>query len=269
MGHDRVSRDDSAGDLERVDTAGAGCLAHQPIDRPQHTRPELLEAALRKLLEQAAKALDQALSLDPHDLGVLCLRGKLHLLQKEFPEGQEVFEQVLALDKEEDYTMWGLVGKGIALEKTSGAKAAEKAFNKVFKIAESPTLKEYEDRADAFAFFHDYERVEEDLKQAIALGNKAPLPYNSLAWLYTQYLLTDENLHQAIEFAKQAVELEGKGARRGQFLDTLGWIYFKLERYDEALGALEEALRLFPISQELRYHKRRIKRAQKKKKKQA
>lgn len=65
-------------------------------------------------------------------------------------------------------------------------------------------------------------------------------PHNALALnnLAYHYLLREVQISQALELAEQAVALERKYA----YLDTLGYAYYLVGRYEEALTLLEEAL---------------------------
>ena len=43
----------------------------------------------------------------------------------------------------------------------------------------------------------------------------------------------------ALELAQNAIKLEPRSAA---YLDTIGWIYFKMDEYDEALKYIRESL---------------------------
>ena len=49
----------------------------------------------------------------------------------------------------------------------------------------------------------------------------------------------DKDIDFALELAQYAISLEPKSAA---YLDTIGWIYFKLNHYDEALKYIKESL---------------------------
>lgn len=61
---------------------------------------------------------------------------------------------------------------------------------------------------------------------------------NALAYLYCE---EGVNLPQALVLAEEALEID---PLNGAYLDTLGWIYFKLGDYDQALMYLEKASQL-------------------------
>ena len=51
----------------------------------------------------------------------------------------------------------------------------------------------------------------------------------------------NENLNKALKMAKKAISLEPKNA---SYLDTIGWIYFKLNKIDKAKEYLESSLEI-------------------------
>ena len=62
--------------------------------------------------------------------------------------------------------------------------------------------------------------------------------YNNYAYSLVE---REENIEFALELAKNAIRLEPKSAA---YLDTLGWIYYKLSQYDEALFYIGESIGL-------------------------
>ena len=60
--------------------------------------------------------------------------------------------------------------------------------------------------------------------------------YNNYAYSLVE---RDENIEFALELAKNAIRLELKSAA---YLDTIGWIYYKLSNLDEALFYVKESI---------------------------
>lgn len=98
-----------------------------------------------------------------------------------------------------------------------------------------------EGRAPAVYYFYRgivYEKLrrfpamEADLKIAIELD-----PYNSiyLNYLGYKYSVEKRDLEKALGYITRALEDEPDNEA---YLDTLGWIYFQMEKYEEALGQL-------------------------------
>ncbi|MEE8524009.1 MAG: tetratricopeptide repeat protein [Thermoanaerobaculia bacterium] len=91
-----------------------------------------------------------------------------------------------------------------------------------------------------------YERTGER-QQAIATFERLieSSPNNAGALNYLGYMWAErgENLEQALSLIQRAIAIEPDS---GAFVDSLGWVYFQLGRYDQARQHLEWAARLVP-----------------------
>lgn len=85
-------------------------------------------------------------------------------------------------------------------------------------------------------------------KKALNLNPEYVSALNNLAYFYTQQ---DKNLNQALDLARRAKE---KAGNVPVVMDTLGWVYFKKELYDEALGELKNCIALQPQNPIFHYH---------------
>ncbi|MBL6432409.1 MAG: tetratricopeptide repeat protein, partial [Alphaproteobacteria bacterium] len=86
----------------------------------------------------------------------------------------------------------------------------------------------------------DWGPAEADFRQSLALSPDQPLVLN-----YLGYSLVDRGLKlsEALDMIRKAVELR---PRDGYIVDSLGWAYYKLGRYEEAVVELEKAVALRP-----------------------
>ncbi len=83
-----------------------------------------------------------------------------------------------------------------------------------------------------------YDLAEQQFKAVLTAD-----PLNSNAFNYLGYMLADRgvDLPQSVDYIKKALQLEpGNGA----YLDSLGWAYYKMNRYDLARPQLERAAQL-------------------------
>jgi len=80
-----------------------------------------------------------------------------------------------------------------------------------------------------------YDEAEEMFKRALSVDPHSPDVLN-----YFGYMLADRGvrLEEALGYIKQAVNVEPQS---GAFLDSLGWVYFKLGDYDLAEDNLRHA----------------------------
>ncbi len=72
--------------------------------------------------------------------------------------------------------------------------------------------------------------------------------YNNYAYSLVE---RDENIEFALELAKNAIRLEPKSAA---YLDTIGWIYFKLLKFDKALFYVRESIGIDSNNVTIREH---------------
>jgi Flp pilus assembly protein TadD len=82
--------------------------------------------------------------------------------------------------------------------------------------------------------------AEADFKQALVINPNQPQVLNYLGYSWVDMGM---NLDQALNMIKTAVDLRPND---GYIVDSLGWAYFKLSRYDEAVTQLERAVELKP-----------------------
>jgi tetratricopeptide (TPR) repeat protein len=82
----------------------------------------------------------------------------------------------------------------------------------------------------------DLDKAAELMKKAIELSPEAAEPYN-----YLGYMWVDKGLHleEAGALIRKALEIEPKN---GAYLDSLGWYYFKVGKFDDARRELLAAL---------------------------
>jgi len=80
-----------------------------------------------------------------------------------------------------------------------------------------------------------YDQAEQTFKKVLALD-----PQNASASNYLGYMLADRGirLEESLKYIQKALELD---PNNGAYLDSLGWAYFKMGKYDLAAPPLEKA----------------------------
>jgi len=127
---------------------------------------------------------------------------------------------------------------------------AEEAINKADQLSTKPEDKQY----TAFVKGSIYERqkkydiAEQEFKKI--LGSD---PQNAMTLNYYGYMLADRGvrLDEALGYIKKAVELD---PANGAYLDSLGWAYYKLGKYDQAEENLSKALQHTPNDPTVQEH---------------
>ncbi len=82
----------------------------------------------------------------------------------------------------------------------------------------------------------EYRLADVTFETALGLDSENALILNNYAYILSE---RNERLHDALEMALLANELD---ANNPYFLDTLGWVYFKLGRLNDAADAIELAI---------------------------
>ncbi len=103
-------------------------------------------------------------------------------------------------------------------------------------------------RGDSLGYLKRYDQAAQCYEQVLRRTPNNPLTLNNYA-----YLLAEANtrLDEAEAMANRALAAEPKNPI---YLDTLGWIYYRQGRYQQAVQLLEQAVQDAPQEPELRYH---------------
>ncbi|HPX62353.1 MAG TPA: tetratricopeptide repeat protein [Deltaproteobacteria bacterium] len=112
---------------------------------------------------------------------------------------------------------------------------------KVLQDVENRFLKEYKLHFRLAVIFDKLGQKQaaiDRMKIVLSINPKDPQALNFLGYSYAELGI---NLDEALLYIKQALELRPGD---GFFLDSLGWVYFKMKKYDLALRYLEEAARI-------------------------
>lgn len=103
-------------------------------------------------------------------------------------------------------------------------------------------------RGAAYAEMERWPDAEADLKAALKLEPDQPELLNFLGY---SWIDRGEHLAEALSMVKRAVASD---PRSGAMVDSLGWAYYKLGNYKEAVQKLEEAVELEAGDPEINFH---------------
>ncbi|MBV8206030.1 MAG: tetratricopeptide repeat protein [Acidobacteria bacterium] len=116
-------------------------------------------------------------------------------------------------------------------------KDAEETLAKAAPLSQKPEDRQYVQflLADTYDREKKYDEAEQIFRRLLAEDS-----HNAAVLNYFGYMLGDRGvrLEEALNYVKKAVELEPQNAA---YLDSLGWIYFKLGNYDQAEDNLRKA----------------------------
>ena len=188
-------------------------------DSPYRTRSLLGRVIAYERLEKTEDAigtLTTLLSETPDELDAVDMLGGLYRTKKDMPKAIAVYSAALGRIAKPEAPHWNLYfGRGVAYERNKEWALAEPDFLKALELLPANTTSA---RAK-------YERAQ-------------VLNYLAYSWV-DQGL----NIEKSFEMLKQAVALAPED---GAIVDSLGWAYYRLGKFDEATRELERAIELKP-----------------------
>lgn len=94
----------------------------------------------------------------------------------------------------------------------------------------------------------NWNQAEKDLTAALSYEPDQPYVLNYLGYSWADQ---GKNLDKAVEMIEKAARLRPTD---GAIIDSLGWVYFRLGKYNEAVETLEQAVELQPYEPEINDH---------------
>lgn len=156
--------------------------------------------------EEATKHLEAIVARRPKDIDALSALGNVQRSRKLYKESAETFTRVIALVPEPKRGDWTL----------------------------------FYFRGIAHERSKQWAKAEPDFKKALELYPEQPLVLNYLGYSWVDQGI---NLEEGEKLLRRAVELRPDD---GYIIDSLGWVHYRLGRYEEAVRELERAVDIRP-----------------------
>ncbi len=166
-------------------------------------------------------------------------------------EDRPTMEAVLEkLNERHPGNPWVVLNQGLFHYTGKNYEEAEQAFSMVEPMAMEKGLIPDDPDTPAmpavFYFWHGaalerLERIEEadrQFRRSLEVDEDFPEAQNYLAYMWAE---RGKNLEEGLELINRALEAQPDN---GAFVDTRGWIYFMMERYEDALSELKRAIEL-------------------------
>ncbi len=213
-----------------------------------HIRPDLVEARLLagEILEQqgrfdlATEALSSIPETSPWFVTAEIRRAET---QREAGDPESGIATLQALVAAEPDQIEAHSALGDALRSTERFAEAADAYGAAIALIDAPTAVHwvlYYTRGISLERSDQWDAAEADFRKALELEPDQPLVLN-----YLGYSLVEQrrDLDEALEMIEQAV----RGQRDdGYITDSLGWVLYRLGRYDEAVPHMLRAVELVP-----------------------
>jgi tetratricopeptide (TPR) repeat protein len=218
---------------------------------PEHPLAIVALASLfeaTKKYEMAIDAYDRIPEKSPLRRKAMIQRAlNLEVLEKK----SEAREALKALVNEKPEEIEGLFTYANVLRAGKDYNEATEVYSRIVKILGEPKREHW-----AIYYYRgmSYERAklwpsaEKDFQQALKLSPDNPQILNYLGYSWVD---RGEHLDQALDMIRKAVALRPKD---GYIIDSLGWAYYRLGKFEEAVVELEKAIALSPSDPTINDH---------------
>lgn len=215
---------------------------------PEATRPmaSLVGAYVRAGQPEKAKSfLDSVLENDPDNAFAQILLAQVYVQEQDLGKAEELFQVAIDRSPESSVVYTSLAGFYVA---QGNREAAEQTIDRgLEKLPEDLTLRltkaGFNERDGDFdAALDNYQRLYEATPNSPIVANN-----------FAATLIDHRQDLQSAEIALEAVQVL-LNSNIPQFQDTVGWVYYRLGRFQEALRYLEPAAEQLPNLPAIRYH---------------
>lgn len=164
--------------------------------------------------DEAIEHLKEVLADDPSDIRAYLALGRVYSVQQDFKSAAELYDQAVEVIGDPEPQHWNI----------------------------------YYQRGIAYERLKEWPRAEPNFKKALELYPDHPQVLNYLGYSWIDMNI---NLEEGMQLIRRAVELRPSD---GYIVDSLGWAYYKIGEYDEAVMHLERAVSLQPEDPVLNDH---------------
>lgn len=163
----------------------------------------------------------------------------------------EAIKHLKALVDANPEDMRGYLALGGVYASTENFRAAADVYDKAVEVLKTPTNANWNlfyQRGIAYERLKEWAKAEPNFRKALELFPNQPQVLNYLGYSWVDMNI---NLEEGLGMIKKAAELRPSD---GYIIDSLGWAYYRLGRYDDAVRELERAVSLKPDDPVLNDH---------------
>nr|WP_246272498.1 tetratricopeptide repeat protein [Phyllobacterium pellucidum] len=178
-----------------------------PADSPYSRDAKMqlaINLAILKRNDEAIAELNSLLGSDPQDMRTYLAIGSIYSQDKNFRQAAETYDKAVAALANPKREDWSI----------------------------------YYQRGIAYERLKEWDKAEPNFLKALDLYPDQPQVLNYLGY---SWIDMNMKLEQGLDLIKKAVAARPQD---GYIVDSLGWAYYRLGRYDEAVAQLEQAVKL-------------------------
>jgi len=219
--------------------------------RPDHIEAILLSASLLEDLERYDLAIENYARI-PRDNAAsdAAQLGRAEALRKsgKIDAAIEAIEQLAQARPDLPLVH---VTLGDTLRELDRFEEASKAYDRAVALLGEPAQGQwiiYFARGITFERTDRWPEAEADFRKALELQPDQPQVLNYLGYSYVE---KHQNLDEALDMIQRAVAARPDS---GYITDSLGWVFYRLGRYAEAVAPMERAVELMPVDPVINDH---------------
>lgn len=166
----------------------------------------------------------------------------------QYPEAVEHLKKLVAQTPDD---MRGYLALGGVYSSKEDYRDAADLYDKAVATLTTPsraTWNIFYQRGIAYERLKEWDKAEPNFRKALELFPDQPQVMNYLGYSWVDMHM---NLEEGLDLIKRAVELRPSD---GYIVDSLGWAYYRMGRYEEAVKELERAVSLMPNDPVLNDH---------------
>jgi len=194
--------------------------------------------------EQAMRPLELALGVNPNLAEAKLLLANLYAQSGRFSDALGLAQDLHRADPKATRPLM-LIGALQVAEQNP--RAAIGAYEKSLKL-NPQSVEAYRGLGQAYSLLGEYDRAEENYREALKLEGNDAVSLNDLAWILLEVRKKPD---EALPLAAKAQRLAPSA---GGVIDTLGWIHYRRESYGEAEKLLLQAATLAPSNGLVQFH---------------
>jgi len=173
----------------------------------------------------------------PDDRLIKLMTGNVEADLGQFKEAEATLKSLF--DGKSDRDIW--IALAQIYEKSKNWTAMGQAIDQAGKLSDSSDEKEAVTflRGAMFERMKHFDQAEAEFRTVLKMN-----PNSASALNYLGYMLADRNvrLNEALELIRKAVDQEPTNSA---FLDSLGWVYYRMDKLEEAEESLRRALQQY------------------------
>lgn len=235
-----MRKGDDIGSLALLDKA------YKKMPNDMQTITAIVKIHLSKQRTDAAKSfLDTVLVANPSNYDAKLLLAQVYDASNEPVKAQEIFTNIIALEPKKIEAYQQLA--------SSYAKAGDLA---AAKLAIENGITTNPNSIELYMLLAEIHQMNNQHKAAIAVYDKVLLQNPGLLVALNNYIsiVADYETDPKVLNDAYARAQKLKGAGIPQFMDSLGWISYRVEKFDEAEQQLSEAINKIPDNATFHYH---------------